>query len=115
MTDLLPCPFCGNDAALVRASNSLNNYLFVQCLNNDCVCESDFYTTEADAIAAWNRRAPTVPDEVREAISHLEAFSTTMIFMVNGGNTPDDDPYKKYVQTVRTWLDALPSQGASDG
>jgi hypothetical protein len=51
---LLPCPFCGGEASLIRSYDSRR----VACRNKDCFGpETSFFGLEADARAAWNRRA----------------------------------------------------------
>ena len=66
---LLPCPFCGKAATLGR--NSSNGSYYVHCAKNDCDVEAAtlHWKHEADAIAAWNRRAQpaSVPEDVRDA------------------------------------------------
>ena len=56
MKDLKPCPFCGDEAAI-----SFNTaYGFCPwCTNEDCLLNdlTHGYETEAEAEAAWNRRA----------------------------------------------------------
>lgn len=55
-TELLPCPFCGGEAETLTAESMYGGYLFgIMC--NDCRSRGDVYTTEAEAIAAWNSRA----------------------------------------------------------
>lgn len=57
MTELLPCPFCGGEAETLTAESMYGGYLFgIMC--NDCRSRGDVYDTEAEAIAAWNSRAP---------------------------------------------------------
>ena len=53
----LPCPFCGN-----RAAVSLTPYIGARGRGYVAECEfcrakSGYYVTPEDAIAAWNRRA----------------------------------------------------------
>ena len=59
MDKLKPCPFCGGEA------HTFHNYLWhVKCDgtggNYYCVMGFGAFVTEAEAIAAWNRRAETV-------------------------------------------------------
>lgn len=62
MTDLLPCPFCGGQAE-IHATHDVDtgeiDGWFVWCNNKRCECkpETNDYTTEAEAVAAWNTRA----------------------------------------------------------
>ena len=68
MTDLLPCPFCGGTPKLrTHRTGEDSEEAFVECPN----CEvrttyyEDVYAPTADAIAAWNRRAPSPTPHVR--------------------------------------------------
>lgn len=59
-TELLPCPFCGGEAE-IHPSNDWDakftgSTYFAWC--DKCETRGDYYNTEADAIAAWNTRAP---------------------------------------------------------
>ena len=55
--ELLPCPFCGGSAVLCRPSIGRP---YVCCDSKFCSGPKD---TPAEAIAAWNRRAPTTKGE----------------------------------------------------
>ena len=56
MTELKPCPFCGGEAVMLGTEQRWFN---PACSNPDCGCEwTDSYATEAEAIEAWNNRAP---------------------------------------------------------
>jgi len=67
---LLPCPFCGGEAELLKGDPGLysaENHLYhalkaVVC--DQCISSSGWYLHEEEAIAAWNRRTPpaAVPD-----------------------------------------------------
>lgn len=57
---LKPCPFCGvGVGALSRYHPRDPNEWYVSCAAKDCVMqpETPTYRTEAEALAAWNRRA----------------------------------------------------------
>lgn len=63
---LLPCPFCGGEAELVR--NSSGSY-FVRCADRQCAAKTRlFHENESGARASWNRRA--------ERTCHVERVST---------------------------------------
>jgi Lar family restriction alleviation protein len=51
---LLPCPFCGGGAELLKGLCELDNY--VMCLK--CGCKTKLYNTKESAIKAWNTRKP---------------------------------------------------------
>ena len=51
---LLPCPFCGGEAELLKGLCELDNY--VMCLK--CRCKTKLYNTKEAAIKAWNTRKP---------------------------------------------------------
>ena len=54
MTELLPCPFCGGEA-YIYAPGPIEHH--VACKNPSCYAETHGWSTEAEAIAAWNTRA----------------------------------------------------------
>jgi hypothetical protein len=64
---LKPCPFCGHAAVMPRPHDTR---AFVECTGKfafedgpDCGARTGYYSTEAEAAAAWNRRAsPPQPD-----------------------------------------------------
>jgi Lar family restriction alleviation protein len=59
---LLPCPFCGGDDVEVQQHGegySWQCWYEVSCFNNYC---GSIGKTEAEAIAAWNRRSPAAPE-----------------------------------------------------
>ena len=49
---LLPCPFCGGEAEIDSRGNSWQAW----CRHCATIQMGEFYDTEANAIAAWNRR-----------------------------------------------------------
>ena len=52
MSVLKPCPFCGGKADINRCGNRWQAW----CRHCATIQMGEFYDTEADAIAAWNRR-----------------------------------------------------------
>lgn len=50
----LPCPFCGSNAITFIAQEMF----YVSCVNEDCIASvpMNSFSSEEDAIAAWNRR-----------------------------------------------------------
>lgn len=66
MSELKPCPFCGGEAELVPTRETTVREWFVTCGNLECnvlACLTNRYYTEAEAIAAWNTRAPVEYDD----------------------------------------------------
>lgn len=57
MTELKPCPFCGKEAVLKKASFS--DIVYVQCNNKRCAvfCGTIGKNTKEEAVRAWNTRA----------------------------------------------------------
>lgn len=53
-SELKPCPFCGSRAAIFN--RPLSGF-YPYCTNEECEAEGVGKTSEAEAIAAWNRRA----------------------------------------------------------
>lgn len=62
MTELKPCPFCGNKALIAELKGGKFPRYSVLCPNSRCFASeaSIFgkrYVNKSDAIEAWNRRA----------------------------------------------------------
>ena len=75
-TPLKPCPFCGSEATTefggstgLETEETAHGF-YIQCKGRNCygvlgyICECDYgdrgaYKTKAEAIAAWNTRAPS--------------------------------------------------------
>jgi Lar family restriction alleviation protein len=60
MTELKPCPFCGEQPVVDwRMGKEKYIPLFqIRCENNDCTTQPEtwYFKSEAEAIQAWNRR-----------------------------------------------------------
>lgn len=58
--ELLPCPFCGDEALLDDVSDFLGYAKWtVACQNEDCFTHGGNYETQDHAAAAWNSRTPS--------------------------------------------------------
>ena len=57
---LLSCPFCGGEAHIYNCKSSISNrtYYGIDCDSNECIVHTMAadYSTEEEAIEAWNRR-----------------------------------------------------------
>lgn len=76
--ELKPCPFCGGQADIWKASVDLGLPAWIACTHckEGVFCTKEHSTTEA-AIAAWNRRAPdprvaALVDAAKDALCVLE-------------------------------------------
>ena len=55
---LLPCPFCGGEAELMRFPKCDRKYVVI-CENKQCMASVGNYSyTKEEAIKAWNTRKP---------------------------------------------------------
>ena len=74
LTELLPCPFCGGEADTMTPEADDMRAATVMCMG--CYCTGKECETEAQAIAAWNRRAsqaaPAPSDALREALEECD-------------------------------------------
>lgn len=75
---LLPCPFCGCATMLHGPDHNRDSY-HVWCAGLEgslsdeagCCAQTRYCETEAEAIAAWNRRAPAAPSEAARNLTDL--------------------------------------------
>lgn len=76
--ELKPCPFCGVGVrALSRYHPRDPNEWYVSCGARDCVMqpETPTYHTEAEAIAAWNRRSSSKRiEELEKALGSVRDY-----------------------------------------
>lgn len=110
--ELLPCPFCGNIDRLEVVPFDAEPYFpgfIVRCnasgFDGDprkgCGCNTGWAETEAEAVDAWNRRAPdrALLDRIEELEAAVAPFAAVGdIFEVRAGNRPneDDDPITEW-------------------
>lgn len=60
---LKPCPFCDGQAAIVEFQAAGGPWYMGECQEPSCDAAGPAFTTEAEAIAAYNTRQPTQSDE----------------------------------------------------
>jgi hypothetical protein len=66
-SDLLPCPFCGNEAVLRDVGGRAPAHIGA-CTNKQCPsCWG--YATEAEAVAAWNTRTESAEVQKLRAVA----------------------------------------------
>lgn len=77
-TKILPCPFCGGEAAAGYAINDYNRW-GVQCKDcGACVEEDEYNGTKEDAINLWNTRRPACDvDKVVEQVKDYRELVPT--------------------------------------
>ncbi len=89
--ELKPCPFCGGDAEIWRAHEGRTAW--VACMGRCAVLVSKEYTTDAEAIAAWNTRADTATrnaaivaaaDEVEKEIAQAKTLMPMVVPILRG-------------------------------
>lgn len=90
---LLPCPFCNSPATLENLSKPEHErHITAGCSNEECFAylPSVYFAREADAIAAWNRRATLPPPaDVERLVERLRPrIEGTGIWRTAG---PDED------------------------
>lgn len=88
---LKPCPFCGGPAEIWKANH--NRSAWIACMGRCATVISREHKTDAEAIAAWNTRTPTLADalalpEVKalvEAASQLSRAVDSSFYPENRG------------------------------
>ena len=63
---LMPCPFCGGANIRIRCAAFLGDQKSYVGTCEGCYSQSQLATSEAEAIAAWNRRTPLARREALE-------------------------------------------------
>ena len=65
MTDLKPCPFCGEEYLIDYGimGGTMEGFDYVQCVNCGAEIHSVHNGNHIEAVEAWNMRAETVKDQ----------------------------------------------------
>lgn len=63
--ELKPCPFCGGEdvSSFFHADRGMGESWHVECLAESCGVGTCHHETNAEAIAAWNRRVGDSHDQ----------------------------------------------------
>lgn len=86
MSELLPCPFCGEPASAYWPGDHSTGYQ-AGCGNRDCEAEPHVWAKEgeAEAIEKWNTRTQPDPDpllaQMAEALDGLIAVSEIAVML----------------------------------
>jgi Lar family restriction alleviation protein len=89
---LLPCPFCGGEADILKAATNICDY-WVTCAN--CGADGPWKDTRAETIAAWNTRHTATAEaleamrEAREALVTAEKVFATYANLHRAKNTKE--------------------------
>ena len=109
--ELKPCPFCGGSADVGEQFDPDGAYYFVNC--TECMASTDVLLgqqsgyTEAEAIAAWNRRAPDAA--LIEAGDRLVGVMDDLVIHITMGWETDvlESPY---LDAVKAWKEVRGEQ-----
>lgn len=95
-SELIPCPFCGSDQVTAYKMMPGRHY----CICSACEADGPIKETEAQAVLAWNLRAPTrtrIPDDALQAILEAARTRATVALLddgaamfINYGDQPED-------------------------
>jgi Lar family restriction alleviation protein len=92
VSELKPCPFCGSKAI---SGATLDNSWYAMCESDSCWAMTGYLETEAEAIAAWNRRSLDTADGVE--VDEKEVIALIFKHLGQGGMsalTHDSGPYE---------------------
>jgi Lar family restriction alleviation protein len=85
--ELKPCPFCGAEAEIMRAGDEYEMVVAVNCSEcsahvreTDDSIDRDFDRLEAQAVAAWNKRAVEgdLRSRLKDALDIADDFKRTL-------------------------------------
>lgn len=100
---LEPCPLCGNHAFIAHGNAPSVNGYPVWCLTDRCLRLSP-HATQAEAIAAWNRRARPTQSSAVDALRALDELDGSDFEAVRG-----------HARTLRAALTAQAHPPVGDG
>jgi hypothetical protein len=103
-TELLPCPFCCND--MPKLTTDGRSYYWVICMR--CEAQVGWKLTQAEALAAWNARAPLHPEPDQPELARALNLADPL--------TPPNDVAALTAErdALRAQLEALTSEEAVD-
>ena len=84
MTALAACPFCG-EAPIAFAVGPNDAGMMIECVASRCVHPHVSFIPPSAAIAAWNRRAPSVTPSPADLKALVGAARRTRMFMEDMG------------------------------
>lgn len=117
-SELLPCPFCGGEAALMEFQVIPDPHIRCQ----ECGAQTEDQHERGDAIAAWNRRAlaavpnaqpqPSTPEDAARRAAESIAPNANVLRYVRNYQTADDP--KKVRKWFKEWLAAEVQQAIEE-
>lgn len=115
--ELLPCPFCGGEARLIKESDHHGEFYELGCKDVSCLghwayyTESPLQTPILVAINKWNTRATPKPvagadDRLREAEAVISSAIEGLTLVLEYGYIKDNAAWSKIdhiVAALRAW------------
>lgn len=107
--ELLPCPFCGAQP-VVRNPRWTNDSMYAYCVS--CDARGPYGENKKTAIAAWNRRTPTMPADVRatmrEALTYRKAQTEKFVATVGRYGLTSSEHANRIaaIDAALAWIDA---------
>ena len=76
MSELLPCPFCGETASVIETyDDAIKRYAYqVMCLMPLCNAQTGVWTDKDAAVEAWNTRSERTCENITIGMGHSEIF-----------------------------------------
>lgn len=102
--ELKPCPFCGSAALLL--TNTKTGHYWGECGSTQCAAEAATTTDKAEAVAAWNTRAPDA--RIAAAEAERDAAVAAMLLagkqMVEFGERSHNEGERRATAAIVAWL-----------